>query len=197
MEYNTVMAVRRKRIERMSGEESLICDTENYTMTFEFDDEWAGHATKTVLFILPDGECVPVLTDGDTCAVPRITRPGILYVGVKVGSVLKTTTPFGITVQRSAQTMCGHEVAQIPPDLAQQIMERVDALDERVTFLEQNGGGGSGGGMIFRPGNALELEKGELNVITTDKMEEENGLPITSRGVYQVVGNINALLGTI
>lgn len=197
MEYNTVMAVRRKRIARLSGEESFICDNENYTLTFDFDDEWTEHNTKTALFILPGGECVPVLTDGDTCAVPVITRPGILYVGVKAGSVLKTTAPIGITVQRSAQTICGHEAAQIPPDLAQQIMERVDALDERVTFLEQNGGGGSGGGMIFRPGNALELKEGELNVITTDKMEEGNGLPITSKGVYQVVGNINALLSTI
>ena len=197
MEYNTVMAVMRKRLVRLSGEESFICDNENYTLTFEFDDEWMEHVTKTVLFILPGGECVPVLTKEDTCTVPAITKPGILYVGVKAGSMLKTTAPIGIPVNRSAQTLCGPEAAQIPPDVAQQIMERVDALDERVTFLEQNGGGGSGGGMIFRPGNALELEKGELNVITTDKIEEENGLPITSRGVYQVVGNINALLSTI
>lgn len=197
MEYNTVMAVRRKRIARLSGEESFICDNENYTLTFEFDDEWAEHTTKTVLFILPGGECVPVLTDGDTCAVPRITRPGILYIGVKAGSVLKTTAPFGITVQRSAQTICGNEAAQIPPDLAQQIMERVDALDERVTFLEQNGGGGSDNGTSFRPGNALELKNGELNVLTTKEMQSDNTLPITSAGVYTVVGNINALLGTI
>lgn len=53
------------------------------------------------------------------------------------------------------------------------------------------------GGMDFMPGNALQMTNGKLDVQTTDKMEEGNTLPITSAGVYTVVGNINALLDTI
>lgn len=53
-------------------------------------------------------------------------------------------------------------------------------------------------GVDFTPGNAVELTPDNvLNVRTTDKMETDNTLPITSAGVYTVVGNINALLKTI
>ena len=53
-------------------------------------------------------------------------------------------------------------------------------------------------GIDFIPGNALELtEDGALNVITTHDAEKDNTRPITSAGVYTVVGNINALLKTI
>jgi hypothetical protein len=126
MEYNTIIAVRRKRPEVLSGEDAFICDNENYTLTFQFDDEWTEHATKTVLFVMPGGKCVAVLMEGDSCRVPRVTRPGTLYIGVKAGSVLKTTAPIEIPVNRSAQTLCGGYSATIPPDLAQQIIERMD-----------------------------------------------------------------------
>jgi hypothetical protein len=55
----------------------------------------------------------------------------------------------------------------------------------------------TGGGTDFTTGNALELKDGKLNVVTTNEMSESNELPITSKGVYMVVGNINALLNTI
>lgn len=45
--------------------------------------------------------------------------------------------------------------------------------------------------------STLKLENGVLSVNTTDQMEQDNTLPITSAGVFAVVGNIEALLKTI
>lgn len=56
---------------------------------------------------------------------------------------------------------------------------------------------GAGGGASFELGNALEMQDGKLNVMTTDAAEEDNTLPITSSGVYTIVGNISAILDTI
>lgn len=50
----------------------------------------------------------------------------------------------------------------------------------------------------IKVGNNLEItEDGTLSVSTTDQMEQDNTLPITSAGVYATVGNIEVLLGTI
>lgn len=49
----------------------------------------------------------------------------------------------------------------------------------------------------FRPDETLTLKDGVLSVNTTDLMERDNTLPITSAGVYATVGNIEALLNTI
>lgn len=43
----------------------------------------------------------------------------------------------------------------------------------------------------------LKFEKGILAVNTTNDMEQDNTLPITSAGVFATVGNIEALLKTI
>ena len=43
----------------------------------------------------------------------------------------------------------------------------------------------------------LTLKDGVLSVNTTNEMERDNTLPITSAGVYTTVGNIEALLKTI
>ena len=56
---------------------------------------------------------------------------------------------------------------------------------------------GSGGGVDFKTDNTLKLENGILSVNTTNDMEQDNTLPITSAGVYATVGNIEALLKTI
>lgn len=55
----------------------------------------------------------------------------------------------------------------------------------------------SGGNVDFETGETLKLENGILSVNTTNNMEQDNTLPITSAGVFAVVGNIEALLKTI
>lgn len=60
---------------------------------------------------------------------------------------------------------------------------------------EKVGGANSGQNVTY--GNGLKYEGGVLSVDATDQMERDNTLPMTSKGVYSVVGNIEALLATI
>lgn len=61
-------------------------------------------------------------------------------------------------------------------------------------YLEKNP---PSGGVQFKPDNTLILKDGVLSVNTTNDMEQDNTLPITSAGVFATVGNIEALLKTI
>ena len=81
-----------------------------------------------------------------------------------------------------------------------QIQTGVAELTDRVDKLERNGTGGGPGpdsSQNVNYGNGLKLENGVLSVNTTDQMEQDNTLPITSAGVFATVGNIEALLATI
>ena len=79
-------------------------------------------------------------------------------------------------------------------------MEKLeDSLDEQVEssieeYLKENP---PGGGVEFETDSTLTLKDGILSVNTTNDMEQDNTLPITSAGVYATVGNIEALLKTI
>ena len=57
--------------------------------------------------------------------------------------------------------------------------------------------GDSGGNVDFQTNETLTLKDGVLSVNTTNDMEQDNTLPITSAGVFATVGNIEALLKTI
>lgn len=52
-------------------------------------------------------------------------------------------------------------------------------------------------GVDFETDATLTLKDGILSVNTTNEMEQDNTLPITSAGVFATVGNIEALLQTI
>lgn len=52
-------------------------------------------------------------------------------------------------------------------------------------------------GVNFETDDTLKLENGILSVNTTNNMEQDNTLPMTSAGVYAAVGNIEAILKTI
>ena len=74
-----------------------------------------------------------------------------------------------------------------------------DGLDEQVAssieeYLKENP---PSGGVQFETDHTLKLENGILSVNTTNRMEQDNTLPITSAGVFATVGNIEALLKTI
>lgn len=203
-DYNITIAIKNKVPILVSGPRYLVCDNSDYTLTLETDEEWAAYATKTVLVVLPGGSAYAVLTSGDKCTLPILPRPGEIRIGVQAGE-LHTSMDLPYAVKRSIATIAGEEATEIPPDLAQQIITRLDALEESGVpqdkveaavekYLTENPVKGTD----FTPGNALELtDAGVLNVRTTSDMEEDNTLPITSAGVYTVVGNINALLNTI
>lgn len=72
-------------------------------------------------------------------------------------------------------------------DLYEQVASSIE------NYLEKN----PPGGVDFETDNTLILKDGILSVNTTDQMEQDNTLPITSAGVYATVGNIEALLKTI
>ena len=55
----------------------------------------------------------------------------------------------------------------------------------------------SGGNVDFKTDDTLILKDGILSVNTTNNMEQDNTLPITSAGVFATVGNIESLLKTI
>lgn len=55
----------------------------------------------------------------------------------------------------------------------------------------------SGGNANFQVDETLKLKNGILSVNTTNDMEQDNTLPITSAGVFATVGNIESLLKTI
>lgn len=55
----------------------------------------------------------------------------------------------------------------------------------------------SGGNVDFKTDDTLILKDGILSVNTTNNMEQDNTLPITSAGVFATVGNIEAMLKTI
>ena len=75
-----------------------------------------------------------------------------------------------------------------------------DGLEESVAeaidkYLEENPI--EAGGVDFETDETLSLKDGILSVNTTNDVESDNTLPITSAGVYATVGNIEVLLKTI
>ena len=54
-----------------------------------------------------------------------------------------------------------------------------------------------GGGLPYGVGHGLKVEAGNLTVDAVGDFQGDNTLPMTAAGVQTVVGNIEALLGTI
>lgn len=120
-----------------------------------------------------------------------------------------TLTYSTITV---GESVWNHEtIAKEYPDIITQFEARIQALEQGGTgtpggtteeqiasavekYLQENP---IGGGVAFETDASLSLFDGVLSVNTTDQMEQDNTLPITSAGVFATVGNIEALLKTI
>lgn len=83
------------------ADELLIANNTDYTITFDFDDEWAAHTSRVARFII-NGSYTDVIFTGNTVTVPRITNnnTAYLFVGVYSGD-LYTTTPAMIKVRKS------------------------------------------------------------------------------------------------
>lgn len=113
---------------------AIVCGNSDYTLTFNFDDEWSAETTKMARFVWFSRnktyyEEIPF--EGDTVAVPILSNTNAVHVGVYAGN-LRTTTPAKIVCEPSI--LCyGQEAQSNPSDFALikgQIAELVKALKD-------------------------------------------------------------------
>ncbi len=72
-------------------------------------------------------------------------------------------------------------------------MAFLNGKEVELRLVNESGGGGS-----YKAGDNIKIDDdGTISVITTDNAIRDNTRPITSAGVYNIVGNIEALLETI
>lgn len=113
-------------------------------------------------------------------------------IGQIVDEYLEKNPPAAYTLPIATETTLGGvKAAAATEEMTQPVGITEDG--KLVTAPGQN----SGGNVDFRTDETLILKDGILSVNTTNDMEQDNTLPITSAGVYATVGNIEALLKTI
>ena len=81
----------RGKMARAEERARVVCGNSDYTVHFDFDEEWAEYFAKTARFVTEDGSYTDVQFEGSDCAVPILRNTRTLLVGVFAGN-LRTTT---------------------------------------------------------------------------------------------------------
>lgn len=111
---------------------TLICGNSDYRIVWELDGEWAAYDTKTMRVCLADGTYQDVLFQGTEAALPVLTVPGWISVGLYAGDV-HTSQGAELRVLPSITT-AGGVPADPPPDVYNQIMELLNGTPGVVTY---------------------------------------------------------------
>lgn len=106
----------------------LISSNENYTVKFEFDEEWAAHQARTARFIF-DTQYVDVAFVGDSVAVPKVIACDSLGIGVYSDGLASTAADVGCVL--SVKDYPGEETEEITNDRYETLLSLINGLDLR------------------------------------------------------------------
>ena len=91
----------------------IVCDNSDYTVNFDFDEEWSAYETKTARF--DNGvQYVDVIFAGNVCPVPALSDASEVKIGVYAGE-LHTTTAAHVLCRASILGGTGTPAAPAPP----------------------------------------------------------------------------------
>lgn len=125
----TIIITVRNKGAYTAGGQYYVCANSDYTVTFDFDEEWADYDVKTARFVYQAG-FMDVVFSGNICPFPQINDAEIIHVGVYAGD-LQTTTPAIVQARRSI--LSGSETPQPPQeDVYNRIMEELNRIDENI-----------------------------------------------------------------
>lgn len=133
MKTNILVTVR-DRVPEIADGADVITHNSDYTLTFDFDAEWAN-GVKTVYFAAEDGTYRAVVMNGNSCDVPMLDgEHRRIFVGVQQGTsekpdVLKTSRPCCLKVVDSIADYVGEQI----PDPEPSVYEQIIAMLEKVT----------------------------------------------------------------
>lgn len=179
------------------------------------NEEWEGLTIK-VVFINPSGQAVEVadLQNGIIDVPPEATsESGRGTITVLGNAENLQRISIDVPYKVSSHSVTSAKSSEITPDVyeqflkafpvggtAGQVLTKKSDADRDVYWATVEGdSGGSDEGFYYTIGHGLKIaEDGtKLEVDIVDDAETDNTLPISSRGVYIIVGNINSLLETI
>lgn len=180
-------------------------------------EDWEGTAKTAYFKNGKYGEVYSQILDAEgDCIIPH---EALAYEATVYFSVAGVSGDYRITSSIASfyndATVYGGAASQPPtPDVYEQLLTAMQGKvdidqgagnagkflgvgeDGRLNPMDPPGGGAGGG--TYKPGENIEItEDGTINVLTTNEAEQDNTKPITSAGVFTVVGNIEAILKTI
>lgn len=175
----------------------------------DFSPDWDG-LDKVAIFREGVTRVGPAqaLDENGECYIPweAMTKHDVtLWVGISgtdTGSPPRLNTvyaPLGV-IQEGASLDASVDPT---PTVYEQLLAAIGDLDDLKTVDRSslvaaiNEARVTGGGGGLETDKSLTFANGVLSVNTTDKVEEDNTLPITSAAVAATVGNINELLKLI
>ena len=130
---NIINITVRGKIARAEGRARVVCGNSDYTVRFDFDEEWSEYAAKTARFVTEDGSYTDVQFEGEDCAIPILRNTRTLLVGVFAGN-LRTTTAALIHAVPCITDPDGTP-ADPTPDVYAQLMERFNAMEAPAAVL--------------------------------------------------------------
>ena len=114
------------RDKRAGGTGTIICGNSDYTVVWDLDAEWAAYDTKTMRVNLADGTYQDVVFTGDSVALPVVSTPGWVSVGLYAGD-LHTSRAADLRVLPSVTTP-GGAPADPPESVYDQLMELIRGM---------------------------------------------------------------------
>ena len=114
------------RDKRAGGTGTVICGNSDYTVVWDLDEEWTPYDTKTMRVNLADGTYQDVVFTGNTAALPVLSTPGWVSVGLYAGD-LHTSRAADLRVLPSVTTP-GGAPADPAEDVYAQITEKLNQL---------------------------------------------------------------------
>ena len=108
------------------GEGVIICNNSDYTVVWDLDEEWTPYDTKTMRVNLADGTYQDVVFTGNTAALPVLSTPGWVSVGLYAGD-LHTSRAARLLALSSVLTPGGSPAAPAE-DVYAQIMAKLNEL---------------------------------------------------------------------
>lgn len=71
---------------------AIVCDNSGYTVHWLLDDEWAAYDAKTMRTIYMDGTYTDTVFSGTEAALPVVTVPGTVWIGLFAGDIRTSRT---------------------------------------------------------------------------------------------------------
>lgn len=114
------------------SEGHVICDNNDYTIVFDFDEEWESYPLRTARFVT-GGAYSDVPFSGTRCDMPKMENTELCAVGVYAGD-LRTTTPAMIPCQKSIRSVGQVSLPAPGDEIYDQILEQVNAAAVKLWY---------------------------------------------------------------